>query len=57
MKQSIFQLIKSRQSIRTYSKDPINSTVLYKIQNYMDYYSQKLPAFPAKMNPVLLVIL
>ncbi|ETJ39633.1 hypothetical protein Q604_UNBC06495G0001, partial [human gut metagenome] len=25
MKQSIFQLIKSRQSIRTYSKDPIDS--------------------------------
>ena len=35
MKQSIFQLIKSRQSIRTYSKDPINSTVLDKIQNYL----------------------
>lgn len=36
MKQSIFQLIKSRQSIRTYSKDPIDSTVLDKIQNYID---------------------
>ena len=36
MKQSIFKLIKSRQSIRTYSKDPINSTVLDKIQNYID---------------------
>ena len=40
MKQSIFQLIKSRQSIRTYSKDPIDSTVLDKIQNYIDEVSK-----------------
>ena len=36
MNQSIFQLIKSRQSIRTYSSEPIESEILDKIQEYID---------------------
>ena len=36
MNQSIFQLIKSRQSIRTYSSEPIETAVLDQIQDYID---------------------
>lgn len=36
MKQSVFQLIKSRQSIRTYSNKPIDEYILEDIQNYID---------------------
>lgn len=36
MKQSILEVIKSRHSVRTYNNDPIDESILEKIQTYID---------------------
>ena len=36
MKQSIFEVIKSRHSVRTYSNNPIDESIIEKIQTYID---------------------
>ena len=36
MKQSILEVIKSRHSVRTYSNNPIDESILEKIQTYID---------------------